>query len=135
MNLHNSALTVRNTATTPVILKRLANLNLSRALFFSTHARQTASSIWGSLSACNMNFVLTQTSLLYSQIERDVCFIIHLYWLSKKMEDAIAACEDKRGSSAGTGEHRMIGTVNQIAWAVQIQAQVDAQIRSRAESA
>src|ERR1051326_4217553 len=84
MNLHNSALTVRNTATTPIILKRLANLNLSCALFFSTHARQTASSIWGSLSACNMNFVLTQTSLVYSKIERDVCFIIHLYWLSKQ---------------------------------------------------
>src|SRR5262245_40180699 len=84
MNLHNSALTVRNTATTPITLKRLANLNLSCAVFFSTHARQTASLIWGSLSACNMNFVLTQTSLLYSQIERDVCFIIHLYWLSKK---------------------------------------------------
>src|SRR5262245_47366440 len=83
MNFHNSALTVRNTATTPITLKRLANLNLSRALFFSTQARQTASSIWGSLPACNMNFVLTQTSLLYSQIERDVCFLIHLYWLSK----------------------------------------------------
>ena len=51
------------------------------------------------------------------------------------MEDAIAAWEDEGGSSARTGEHRMIGTVNQIAWAVQIQAQVDAQIRSRAESA
>src|SRR5215831_12218903 len=58
-------------ATTPITLKRLANLNLSCALFFSTHARQTASSIWGSLSACNMNFVLTQTRLVYSQIERD----------------------------------------------------------------
>src|SRR5262249_40341535 len=126
MNLHNSALTVRNTATTPITLKRLANLNLSCALFFSTHARQTASLIWGSLSACNMNFLLTQTSLLYSQIERDVCFIIHLYWLSK-MEDAIATWEDEGGSSARTGEHQMIGTVNQIAWAVQIKAQVDAE--------
>ena len=41
------------------------------------------------------------------------------------MEDAIAAWEDEGGSSARTGEHRMIGTVNQIAWAVQIKAQVD----------
>ncbi|HTG52403.1 MAG TPA: hypothetical protein VMA33_06035, partial [Candidatus Tectomicrobia bacterium] len=56
-------------------------------------ARQAASSIWGPLSACNMNLVLTQTSLVYSQIERDVCFIIHLHWLSI-MEDAIAAWED-----------------------------------------
>jgi len=29
MNLHNTALTVRNSATTPITLKRLANLNLS----------------------------------------------------------------------------------------------------------
>src|ERR1051326_6737233 len=43
------------------------------------------------------------------------------------MEDAIAAWEDEGGSSARTEEHRMIGTVNQIAWAVQIQAQVDAE--------
>jgi hypothetical protein len=43
------------------------------------------------------------------------------------MEDAIASWEDEGGSSAGTGEHRMIGTVNQIAWAVQIQEQVDAE--------
>ena len=43
------------------------------------------------------------------------------------MEDAIAAWEDEGGSSAGTEEHRMIGTVNQIAWAVQIKAQVDAE--------
>ena len=55
-----------------------------------------------------------------------VCFIIHLYWLSK-MEDAIAAWEDEGGSSARTGEHQMIGTVNQIAWVVQIKAQVDAE--------
>src|SRR5262249_32181214 len=31
------------------------------------------------------------------------------------------------GSSARTGGHQMIGTVNQIAWAVQIKAQVDAE--------
>ncbi len=43
------------------------------------------------------------------------------------MEDAIAAWEDEGGSSARPEEHRMIGTVNQIAWAVQIQAQVDAE--------
>ena len=43
------------------------------------------------------------------------------------MEDAIVAWEDEGGSSARTGEHQMIGTVNQIAWAVQIKAQVDAE--------
>jgi hypothetical protein len=43
------------------------------------------------------------------------------------MEDAIAAWEDEGGSSARTREYRMIGTVNQIAWAVQIKAQVDAE--------
>ena len=43
------------------------------------------------------------------------------------MEDPIAAWEDEGGSSARTEEHRMIGTVNQIAWAVQIKAQVDAE--------
>src|SRR5262245_46327629 len=43
------------------------------------------------------------------------------------MEDAIATSEDEAGFSARTGEHRMIGTVNQIAWAVQIRAQVDAE--------
>ena len=42
------------------------------------------------------------------------------------MDDAIAAWEDEGGSSARTGEHRMAGTENQIAWAVQIYAQVDA---------
>ena len=41
------------------------------------------------------------------------------------MEDAIVAWEDEGGSSARTEEHRMIGTANQIAWAVQIKAQVD----------
>ena len=43
------------------------------------------------------------------------------------MEDAVAAWENEGGSSARTEEHRMIGTVNQIAWAVQIKAQVDAE--------
>ena len=43
------------------------------------------------------------------------------------MEDAFAAWENEGGSSARTEEHRMIGTVNQIAWAVQIKAQVDAE--------
>jgi hypothetical protein len=71
-------------------------------------------------------FILTKSCLLYSQIERDGCFIIHLYWLSN-MEDPIAAWEDEGGSSGRTGEERMIGTVNQIAWAVQIRAQVDAE--------
>jgi hypothetical protein len=42
------------------------------------------------------------------------------------MEDALAAWENEGGSSAGTEEHRMIGTVNQIACAVQ-KAQVDAE--------
>ena len=43
------------------------------------------------------------------------------------MEDAVAAWENEGGSSARTEEHRMIGTVNQIACAVQIKAQVDAE--------
>jgi hypothetical protein len=43
------------------------------------------------------------------------------------MEDAFAAWENEGGSSARTEEHRMIGTINQIAWAVQIKAQVDAE--------
>src|SRR5215813_29983 len=43
------------------------------------------------------------------------------------MGDVIAAWEDEGGSSARAGEHRMIGTVNQIAWAIQIKAQVDAE--------
>jgi hypothetical protein len=43
------------------------------------------------------------------------------------MEDTIAAWEDEGGSSARTGEDRMLGTVNQIAWAVQIKAKVDAE--------
>ena len=43
------------------------------------------------------------------------------------MEEAIAAWENEGGSSARTGEHQMIGTVNQIAWAVQIKAKVDAE--------
>jgi len=42
------------------------------------------------------------------------------------MEDAIATWEDEGGSFARP-EDRMIGTVNQIAWAVQIRAQVDAE--------
>ena len=43
------------------------------------------------------------------------------------MEDALAAWENEGGSSARTEEHRMIGTVNQIAWAVQVKAQVGAE--------
>ena len=43
------------------------------------------------------------------------------------MEDAIAAWEDEGGSAARMAELRMIGTVNQIAWAEQIKAQVDAE--------
>src|SRR5215510_11606963 len=43
------------------------------------------------------------------------------------MQDVIAAWEDEGGSSARTGEQRMIGTVNQIAWAVQIKAKVNAE--------
>src|SRR6516162_3745839 len=43
------------------------------------------------------------------------------------MEGALAAWENEGGSSARTEEHPMIGTVNQIACAVQIKAQVDAE--------
>jgi hypothetical protein len=43
------------------------------------------------------------------------------------MEDAVAAWENEGGTSARTEGHRMIVTVNQIAWAVQIKAQVDAE--------
>lgn len=39
------------------------------------------------------------------------------------MEDPIAVWE----SEGGFAEHRMIGTVNQIAWAVQIKSQVEAE--------
>lgn len=42
------------------------------------------------------------------------------------MDNAIPAWEDD-GGSCGIKEHRMIGTLNQIAWAVQIKSQVDAE--------
>ena len=43
------------------------------------------------------------------------------------MDNPIAKWEDDGGSPAQFAEHRMIGTVNQIAWAVQIKSQVDAE--------
>ena len=44
MSLHNSALTIRGTATKKIALKRLAGLNVSCVLFFFIQASQTASS-------------------------------------------------------------------------------------------
>ena len=43
------------------------------------------------------------------------------------MDNAIAAWEGKGGFAARMAELRLIGTVNQIAWAEQIRAQVDAE--------
>jgi len=43
------------------------------------------------------------------------------------MDNPIAKWEDDGGSPVQFAEHRMIGTVNQIAWAVQIKSQVDAE--------
>ena len=43
------------------------------------------------------------------------------------MEHAIAAWEDEGGSPTAIMERRMIGTVNQMAWAEQIRTQVDAE--------
>ena len=43
------------------------------------------------------------------------------------MDNAIAEWEDDGGSPERCAERRMIGTVNQIAWAVQIKSQVDAE--------
>jgi len=43
------------------------------------------------------------------------------------MNDPIAAWEDEGGSTASLAQHWMIGTLNQIAWAVQIKSQVNAE--------
>jgi cell division FtsZ-interacting protein ZapD len=43
------------------------------------------------------------------------------------MNDSIATWEDEGGSAAPFADRRMIGTLNQIAWAVQIKSQVDAE--------
>ena len=43
------------------------------------------------------------------------------------MEDPIATWEGEGGSAARMAEHGMIGTLNQIAWAVQIKSQVEAE--------
>ena len=43
------------------------------------------------------------------------------------MDDAIAAWEAEGGSAARRAEHGMIGTLSQIAWALQIKSQVDAE--------
>ena len=43
------------------------------------------------------------------------------------MEDAIAAWESEGGFAARSTGHGMIGTLNQIAWAVQIKSQVEAE--------
>ena len=43
------------------------------------------------------------------------------------MDNAIAAWEGEGGSAARMAEFRLIGTVNQIVWAEQIRAQVDAE--------
>src|SRR2546423_1675775 len=43
------------------------------------------------------------------------------------MKDPITAWEDEGGSTAPPAQHRMIGTLNQIAWAVQIKAHVNAE--------
>ena len=43
------------------------------------------------------------------------------------MDNAIAAWEGEGGFAARMAELRLIGTVNQIAWAEQIRAQVDAE--------
>lgn len=43
------------------------------------------------------------------------------------MEDPIAAWEGEGGAAARIAEHGMIGTLNQIAWAVQIKSQVEAE--------
>jgi hypothetical protein len=43
------------------------------------------------------------------------------------MEDPIAAWEGEGGSAARTAPRRMIGTPNQIVWAVQIKSKVDAE--------
>ena len=43
------------------------------------------------------------------------------------MDNAIAAWEGEGGFAARTPELRLIGTVNQIVWAEQIRAQVDAE--------
>lgn len=43
------------------------------------------------------------------------------------MEDPIATWESEGGFAARFAEHRMIGTLNQIAWAVQIKSQVEAE--------
>src|SRR4051812_9892272 len=54
-----------------------------------------------------------------------MAIVIHLYWLS--MDDAIATWEGEGGSAARIVEFRLIGTVNQMAWAEQIRTQVDAE--------
>jgi hypothetical protein len=46
--------------------------------------------------------------------------------VKQNMDDAIPEWEDDGGSS-GIPKHGMIGTLNQIAWAVQIRSQVDAE--------
>jgi hypothetical protein len=43
------------------------------------------------------------------------------------MENPIAAWEGEGGFASRNIEHRMIGTLNQIAWAVQIKSQVEAE--------
>ena len=43
------------------------------------------------------------------------------------MDKSISIWEDDGGSSAQWAEHRLIGTLKQIAWAVQIKSQVEAE--------
>ena len=43
------------------------------------------------------------------------------------MDDPIAVWESEGGSAPRMTDHRMIGTLNQIAWAVQIKSRVDAE--------
>src|ERR1043165_6272707 len=43
------------------------------------------------------------------------------------MDKAISEWEDDGGSAARLEERRMVGTLNQIAWAVQIKSQVEAE--------
>jgi hypothetical protein len=43
------------------------------------------------------------------------------------MDKSISVWEDDGGSSAQRAERRLIGTLNQIAWAVQIKSQVEAE--------
>jgi hypothetical protein len=45
----------------------------------------------------------------------------------KNMDESISVWEDDGGSAAKWAEHRLIGTLKQIAWAVQIKSQVEAE--------